>query len=305
MKNAIIFGATGYIGTALTKSLLSNDIQVLAIGRKSQTDFHHNLDLEYDKNLDYLQINGDLETFLSELSKNTNYKGDVLYHLAWSGLDRLTNGEVKEQIKNLSITSQILSFASKMGCSKFINLSSQEEAIFQHYIQSGQWKVKTYSSSPVFYAGAKLANAELVRLMSYLEKIDYINIRFSIALDEKLSGPSFVAEAFKKIKNQESIPKVKNTQPCEIILLEELVEACYRIGLHGKHMADYYLGKGDIDTLENYFIKFNNLLHPNQTKSLSQNSFDKGILELYNPSSLENDTGFTFNKDFTHLAKEI
>lgn len=305
MKNAIIFGATGYIGIALTKSLLSNGIQVLAIGRKSQKDFYDKLSLEHNKNVDYLQINGDLESFLNKLSQNTDCKGSVLYHLAWSGLDRLTNGGVKEQIKNVSITSQILSFASEIGCSKFINLSSQEEAIFQHYIQSGQWKVKKYSSSPVFYAGAKLANAELVRLVSYLEKIDYINVRFSIVLDTRLSGPSFVAETFKKIKNKEPIPEVKNTQPCEIILLEDLVEACHKIGMHGKYMADYYLGKGDIDTLENYFIKFNNLLYPNQTKSLSQNSFDKGMLELYNPSSLENDTGFMFNKDFTYLAKEI
>ncbi|MCI5969439.1 NAD-dependent epimerase/dehydratase family protein [Helicobacter sp.] len=226
MKSAIIFGATGYIGTALTQNLLENLIKVLSIGRKNQKDF--NTKFKQNSNITYLQINQNFESFFNKISI-TDYAGSVLYHLAWSGLDRLTNGGIREQIKNISITSQVLSFASKIGCAKFINLSSQEEAIFKHHIKSHQWKNSKYASSPLYYAASKLANAELVRLLSYLQKIDYINIRFSIALDTQLNSPSFVAQTFKKIKNKEAIPQVTNKEPCEIVLLEELVEACYKI----------------------------------------------------------------------------
>lgn len=305
MKNAIIFGATGYVGAELTKKLLSEGIKVLAIGRKDQTAFYNMLSIEYNKDLKYFQIKDDLESFLDSLLKNIDYKGSVLYYLAWSGINRLTDGGIKEQIKNLNMTSQVLSFASKLGCSKFINAGSQEEAIFRYYIQNNQWRIFKYSSSPVFYAGAKLANADLVRLLSYLQKIDYINTRFSISLDKHLMSPSFVAKSFKKIINQEPIQEIKNKQLCEIILLDELVQAYYEIGLRGRHMADYYLGKGKPDTLENYFIKLHNCLQPNKIKNPVPNNIDKNFLKLFSPSSLTNDIGFIFDKDFTYFAKGI
>ncbi|HEB9338600.1 TPA: NAD-dependent epimerase/dehydratase family protein, partial [Campylobacter coli] len=55
MKNAIVFGATGYIGRALVEKLLSKEVNVLALGRKKQYLKH--------KNLKYIAINAELEIF--------------------------------------------------------------------------------------------------------------------------------------------------------------------------------------------------------------------------------------------------
>ncbi len=302
MKNAIVFGATGYIGLALVKKLLSEDISVLAIGRKGDKEFFEKINFNSDK-IKYLQINQPLEIFLNDSLKYENFKQDcILYHFAWSGLDRLTNGDIREQIKNLYITSEILFFAHKFGCTKFINVSSQEEAIFENYLKSDKWKNEKYTSSPLYYAGSKFANAQLVKLLSYLKKIDYINTRFSIVLDEGLDGVSFVASTFKKLQNHEGIPEVKNTQPCEIVLLDELVDAYYKIGLYGKHKADYYLGQGSPNTLMNYFLNFKSII--NSEDKLKQDSFSEDILDIFNPKSLELDTGFIFNKTYKSLAKE-
>ncbi|EOA4575085.1 TPA: NAD-dependent epimerase/dehydratase family protein [Campylobacter jejuni] len=303
MKNAIVFGATGYVGLALVKKLLNEKISVLAIGRKDDEEFFKKLNFNSDK-IKYLQINQPLETFLNDSLRYDNFKQDcVLYHFAWSGLDRLTNGDIRDQIKNLHITSEILFFANEFGCKKFINVSSQEEAIFENYLKNNKWKNEKYTSSPLYYAGAKFANAQLVKLLSYLKKIDYINTRFSIVLDRDLDGVSFVASTFKKLQNHEEIPEVKNTQPCEIVLLDELVDAYYKIGLYGKHKADYYLGKGNPNTLMNYFLNFKSIL--NLEDKLMQTDFNKDILELFNPKSLKQDIGLTFDKTYKSLAKEI
>ncbi|EAI4828507.1 NAD-dependent epimerase/dehydratase family protein [Campylobacter lari] len=303
MKNAIVFGATGYVGLALVKKLLNENISVLAIGRKDNEEFFKKLNFNSDK-IKYLQINQPLEVFLNNSLKYDDFKQDcVLYHFAWSGLDRLTNGDIRDQIKNLHITSEILFFANKFGCKKFINVSSQEEAIFENYLKNNKWKNEKYTSSPLYYAGAKFANTQLVKLLSYLKKIDYINTRFSIVLDEDLDGVSFVASTFKKLQNHEEIPEVKNTQPCEIVLLDELVDAYYKIGLHGRHKADYYLGRGSPNTLMNYFLNFKSII--NLEDKLRQDSFNKDILDIFDPKSLKFDTGFVFNKTYKCLAKEV
>ncbi|EAC2165048.1 NAD-dependent epimerase/dehydratase family protein, partial [Campylobacter coli] len=49
MKNAIVFGATGYVGLALVKKLLSENINVLAIGRKDDRYFFEKLNFNSDK----------------------------------------------------------------------------------------------------------------------------------------------------------------------------------------------------------------------------------------------------------------
>ena len=56
MENAIVFGATGYIGRALVEKLLSKEVNVLALGRKKGQYLEH-------KNLKYIIIDVELEIF--------------------------------------------------------------------------------------------------------------------------------------------------------------------------------------------------------------------------------------------------
>lgn len=299
MKNAIIFGCTGYLGKKLSEFLLEKNINVLGIGRKQECEIKHS-------NFKYLSIKPDLDSFFKDLLKfKDEYKEAVFYHLAWSGLDRLTNGELNDQLKNLNISAKALKFASAFSCAKFINIGSQEEAIFKNFIETNKWQENLYSSSPLYYAGAKFANKELLQLLSYLEKIDFINTRFSIVLDKKLSGVSFVAKSLKAIKEGGDLMQVKNTQPCEIIFLDELIEAFYKVGKTGKHMADYYLGLGKVDTLPHYLSSFYNFVKEGGAYKQGVLNFDKSLLDSFDASLLLKDTGFAFKKDFNALMQEF
>lgn len=299
MKNVIIFGCTGYLGKKLSEFLLKKDIKVLGIGRKQECEIKHS-------NFKYLSIKPDLDSFFKDLLKfKDEYKEAVFYHLAWSGLDRLTNGELKDQLKNLNISAKALKFASAFSCAKFINIGSQEEAIFKNFIETNKWQENLYSSSPLYYAGAKFANKELLQLLSYLEKIDFINTRFSIVLDKKLSGVSFVAKSLKAIKEGGYLMQVKNTQPCEIIFLDELIEAFYNVGKSGKHKADYYLGLGKVDTLPHYLSSFYEYVKENKAYEQAKLNFDKALLESFDSSLLVKDTAFSFKSDFNALMQEF
>lgn len=299
MKNVIIFGCTGYLGKKLSEFLLEKNINVLGIGRKEKCELKH-------QNFKYFSIKDDLDAFFTDMLKfKYEYKDAVFYNFAWSGLDRLTNGELKDQLKNLNTSAKALKFASAFSCAKFINIGSQEEAIFKNFIETNKWQENLYSSSPIYYAGAKFANKELLQLLSYLEKIDFINTRFSIVLDKKLSGVSFVAKSLKAIKEGGDLMQVKNTQPCEIIFLDELIEAFYKVGKSGKHKADYYLGLGKVDTLPHYLSSFYNFVKEGGAYKQGVLNFDKSLLDSFDASLLLKDTGFAFKKDFNALMQEF
>lgn len=300
MTKAVIFGASGYIGKALTQSLLARNVQVLALARCDKKDFLINLQNIESSNLYYQKIKN-LSDFKAE-KWATFIKDSIFYNIAWKGEKRLTDGDINAQLQNINLANDAINLAKT--CAKFINISSQEQVLFSDYIHTNKWKNTRYTSNAIFYSGAKFATMEILKLLCYLNKIDFINVRFSIPLDSNLSNESFVAKNLKNIiqKNEYEIPK--NTQPCEIISLNELCESLYFVGLKGKNKADYYLGSGQTFTLQEYFDIFKEIIESNKSYEIT-NSKNFKVNDMFNPKKLFKDTNFTFKIDFLTLSKQI
>lgn len=304
MNKAIVFGGNGNLGFAIVKTLLSHNIETLSMAR--HTDKVDTIKNNLFKNIvvdanDLHMLDGN--NLLVNFVKNSDC---VFYYTAWKGHDRLRDGSLQEQMQNVTYVSDAIILASKLGCSKFVYAGTQDEAIFEYYLNNNIWKEKACPEHDVNYMSAKLACRDMNLLISYLNKIDYIHTRFSAVINSDLSGVGFIPNTLKKILQKEQYPDVVNQNPMEIISIEELAEAYYHIGLHGKNKANYYLGRGEVDCISNFFKRFEaNVNNTTCDEDLKQNNFPISLLDTFNSNSLFNDTNFKFNKSFADISMEI
>ena len=120
MKSAIISGATGNIGVALTNELIKNNVKVLLICQPGI-----NLDHIPKSNL-IKTISYDLSNFKSiENSANETY--EVFYHLAWAGTTGNDRNDLEMQEKNVEYSLDAVHLAKKFGCKTFVGAGSQAE----------------------------------------------------------------------------------------------------------------------------------------------------------------------------------
>ena len=119
MKKVIVTGASGFIGKALVKRLLKDNVEVWAIVR--------NKDKLSDLENNRLKIIiANFEEYLDLERKITERDFDCFYHFAWDGCGYSSN-DYDVQYKNIKYTCDALLLAVKLKCQKFFFPESSHE----------------------------------------------------------------------------------------------------------------------------------------------------------------------------------
>ena len=121
MKRAILTGATGAVGIALIKELVSHDVEVLAFCREgskrnAQIPKHKLVTKKYCS--------------LSEMATVQNDTGkdyDCFYHFAWEGTTGTARNDMYLQNQNVKYALDAVAAAKRFGCHTFIGAGSQAE----------------------------------------------------------------------------------------------------------------------------------------------------------------------------------
>lgn len=259
MNRVIVTGATGFIGSAFIKFLLNQKVDVLALGRKDLNQTPFGGKITQSKYFNYLKIELREINTLPDKLKEMNWSSDnstVFYHFAWKGRERLTDGDVNDQIENVEFSAKAVIAAKSIGCKKFINVGSQEEKLAEKYLETKKWKTEPYQSNMGRYAISKLASKDMCSLVSYLNKIDYIHIRFSVIVDENDLNTGYISSVFRTILDGDTFEEPQNTQLFDIISVNDAVQAFYLIGENGQNKDEFFIGSGEPKTLKQYFTEF-------------------------------------------------
>ena len=247
--SAIVSGATGKIGSHLLEQLNLFKINTIAITRNSE---------KIIKGTPTLNINllENPDKLISNWAKNNDVKNDIyFFHCAWSGDEYLTDGNIGSQLKNVELLSNAIKIAKQAGCSKFINIGTTEELITKYNLEN--WMNKPNLLKP--YGLSKLTSYYYAQILTYLNKIDLIQIRFSAAvncLSSKNEDKGFIYRNIKKISEGKSFEKISNEQLFDFIETSQLASLILETSIIGHNKEEYYLGPNYPLKLEEFFNLF-------------------------------------------------
>lgn len=284
MKRAIITGATGSVGTALIKELVSNDVEVLVLCRegskRNDNILKHPLVEKICCSLDELE----------HLENDTGKVYDVFYHFAWQGTTGKSRNDMYLQNKNVKYTLDAVGAAHRFGCHTFIGAGSQAEY--------GRVEGVLTPSTPVFpengYGMAKLCAGHMSRVLCEQNGMKHIWTRILSIYGPFDGEQSMIMSTIRSLLTNQRPSLTKGEQQWDYLYSLDAGRAMYAIGKSGKHGKTYCIGSGKARALLEYVEMMRDYINPNAELGVGEMSYaPKQVMYLCaDISELTKDTGF-------------
>lgn len=296
IKSAIVTGATGVVGTALIKELVSQNIETLVLTRKNGR-------------IEKIPTDPLVKIEFCGLEELANFsvsdkKYDVFFHLGWAGTYGEDRSDLTKQELNIRYTLDAVKLAHKSGCKVFIGTGSQAE---NSKLKKGE-KVSHHSpENPVSaYGKAKLQAGKESR-----ELCKKLGLRHNWCRILSVYGPAdapytmIMSSLIKMLKNQDC-NFTSAGQQWDYIFSGDVAKALLAIAKNGVDGSVYPIGSGKTKLLKDYINQM-----AEATETTAKCNF--GAIDYYpdqpmflcaDIENLTEDTGFVPKTDFKDGIKE-
>lgn len=291
MKNVIVTGANGFIGSSLIKKLIENGIKVVAIDiafigdRLPKSELITKIEIEVDCNL---------------VEKIPVNEYDAFYHFAWRGVNGNDKSNPKIQLSNIQMSVECVNICKKLNVSKFLCAGTiAENATFS-------LTNLEETSGGMMYGVTKYA-CRLI-LESYCKNIgqQFVWMQFSNIYGVGNKTGNLVSYTLGELMNGKEATFGPALQPYDFIYIDDLIEAIYRLGINETKKSLYYIGSGSPRLLKQYLYRIGELVD-----SVSKLGFgirpDDGIeytMEMFDNSNLVEVIGEYVSTDFDDGIKK-
>lgn len=244
MKNVIVTGGNGFIGSSLIKKLVANGIKVVAVditfqgGRLPESEF-------------ITKIESCVDVSLVEKLPVEEY--DAFYHLAWKGVNGSDKANPTVQLANIQMAIDCADICKKLNVKKYLCAGTvAENATF-----SLPNLEKT--SGGMMYGVAKHA-CRLI-LEDYCKNIgqQFVWMQFSNIYGVGNKTGNLVSYTLGELMTGNEATFGPALQPYDFIYVDDLIEAVYRLGEKETHKAFYYIGSGSPRQLKEYLLRIGEL----------------------------------------------
>lgn len=284
MKTAIVTGAGGFIGGALTEFLLDKGIAVYGVDISEEALERHNGKLKFHPILaDFTKY-----TCLPEMIGDRDI--DLFYHFAWQGYGKDTqNFDV--QIENVIGTERACEAAAKLFCKKFVFACSSYE------YQKNEVGDKTGYCS--IYGAAKTASKAFARTTAHRAGMAFCGAIFTNVFGVGDRSNRSSNSIIRQLLRGEDLRSTKGYALYDWSYIDDVVGGLYAVGEKGIDGKEYYVGSNRLRPFRDIITEVRDILAPKakinfgafaDTAYVDYTGID--IYELYR------DTGFYPSCDF-------
>lgn len=285
MKNVVITGPTGAIGTALVRQCIEHGVKVTAVCHRGSERI---AELPKSHLVTAVACNLDELEKLPELAGDSDY--DTFFHLGWDGTFGNSRNNMPGQVENIWHTLDAVKAAHAMGCSKFVGAGSQAEY--------GRKNEKLTPDTPVFpetgYGMAKLCAGQMSRGMCEQLKMTHVWGRVLSVYGPGDGKHAMIMSVIDKLLHGKEPYLTKGEQLWDYLYSADAAKAFYLIGEKGIHGKVYPIGSGSVRPLWEYVRMVRDSIDPGLPLGMGKVEYAPGqVMYLCaDISELTRDTGF-------------
>ena len=283
MKKVIVTGANGFVGSALVKELVKNDVEVLAMDMPSC-----NGNLPVCDKVKFLPLALDNISSLKDLIDDRDF--DCFYHFAWAGSAGAARADTKLQLQNAQWTIECLRAAKEVGCKKFVAAGS----IMEHETMAAAFAAGNKPGLGYIYGSGKLVAHTMAMSVAADIGIDLVWAEITNAYGVGELSSRMVNTTIRKVIKGEEPQFTAGTQNYDFVYIDDVAKAFYLIGKKGKPFNEYLIGSSNAKPLKEFLLEMKAAIAPDLNFVFGDIPFT-GInlpLEKYDCGKTEKDTGF-------------
>lgn len=313
MKRAIVTGATGMIGTALTKILLNARVEVVAVIRPSSGHRER-----FVKEMDRLgNVKENLHIVTADLSEigsdealasiKRAFKSescDVVFHLGWEGTFGEGRNDAELQARNVSDTLELAWLSYRMGADVFVGTGSQAEYGRVSNGEKLSWVTMTKPETE--YGKAKLRAGIESRAICRSLRVRHIWCRILSVYGPGDSSGTMVMSGIYSLLRGERPQYTRGEQLWDYLYADDAAAALYALASDGVDGKVYALGSGRVRPLREYIEIIRDTVNPAADIGIGELPYPPGqVMYLCaDVSDLQKDTGFEAGTTFEEGIKK-
>jgi len=252
MLRILLAGATGFVGSHVTRYLLARNCDI-AVLMRSQSNPWRIVDVLSRLHV----IRGDLAEVSTIADDICAFAPDVTVHLAWSGVGNRYRND-PQQVTNLYSSLSLLDVIHAAGCRSWVGLGSQAEyGIYNHAIS------EEMSTNPVtVYGVTKFCTCLLTQRLCDLYDMRFVWLRLFSAYGPADDSGWMIPYVILALLRGERPRLTRGEQRWDYLFVEDVAKAIYRVAAKSDLQGIFNLGSGEAHTVCSIVERIRKLIDP-------------------------------------------